>query len=31
MEFINHPEDAAPARDIDFDSARNRTGDVWHV
>jgi len=31
LEFFNHPEDAAPARTIDLDSARNRTGDVWHV
>jgi glycogen operon protein len=25
------PEDAMPAREIDLDPARNRTGDVWHV
>ena len=31
LEFFNHPEDAAPTRAIDLDSARNRTGDVWHV
>ena len=31
LEFFDHPEDAAPARAIDLDSARNRTGDVWHV
>jgi glycogen operon protein len=31
LEFFNHPEDATPARTIDLDSARNRTGDVWHV
>jgi glycogen operon protein len=31
LEFFDHPEDAAPARDIDLDSARNRTGDIWHV
>ncbi len=31
LEFYDHPEDAAPARVIDLDSARNRTGDVWHV
>ena len=31
LEFFDHPEDAAPARVIDLDSARNRTGDVWHV
>jgi glycogen operon protein len=31
LEFFDHPEDAAPVRAIDLDSARNRTGDVWHV
>jgi len=31
LEFFEHPEDAAPARVIDLDSACNRTGDVWHV
>ena len=31
LELFNHPEDAKPARVIDLDSARNRTGDVWHV
>src|SRR5664280_1907223 len=31
LELFNHPEDAAPARVIDLDSSRNRTGDVWHV
>jgi len=31
LELFKHPEDAAPARAIDLDSARNRTGDVWHV
>ena len=29
LELFDHPEDAAPARIIDLDSARNRTGDVW--
>ena len=29
-EFLNHPEDAVPARVITLDSAHNRTGDVWH-
>ena len=29
LELFDHPEDAAPARVIDLDSARNRTGDVW--
>jgi isoamylase len=31
LEFFDHPEDAAPARAVDFDSARNRTVDVWHI
>jgi isoamylase len=31
LELFDHPEDAAPARVIDLDPARNRTGDVWHV
>ena len=31
LELFNHAEDATPIRFIDFDSARNRTGDVWHV
>ena len=31
LELYDHPEDAVPAQVIDFDSARNRTGDVWHV
>ncbi len=31
LELFAHPEDAKPARLIDFDPARNRTGDVWHV
>ena len=31
LEFFDHPDDAAPGRAIDLDSARNRTGDVWHV
>ena len=31
LELFDHPEDAMPARVIDLDSARNRTGDVWHV
>ncbi len=31
LELFDHPEDSAPARAIDLDSARNRTGDVWHV
>jgi len=31
LEFFNHSEDAMPARVIDLNSARNLTGDVWHV
>ena len=31
LEFFDHPEDAASSHAIDLDSARNRTGDVWHV
>lgn len=31
LELFNHLEDAAAARVIDLDPARNRTGDVWHV
>lgn len=31
LELFNQAEDAAPVRFIDFDAARNRTGDVWHV
>ena len=31
LEFFDLPGDATPARVIDLDPARNRTGDVWHV
>ena len=31
LELFDHPADATPARVIDLDPARNRTGDVWHV
>jgi glycogen operon protein len=31
LELFDHPEDAAPARRIDLDPARHRTGDMWHV
>jgi glycogen operon protein len=31
LELFDHPEDAVPTRLINLDSARNRTGDVWHV
>ena len=31
LELFDQPVDATPARVIDLDSARNRTGDMWHV
>lgn len=31
LALFDLPEDATPAREIDLDPARNRTGDVWHV
>ena len=31
LELFNLPADGTPARLIDLDPARNRTGDVWHV
>jgi isoamylase len=31
LELFDQPADATPSRVIDFDPARNRTGDVWHV
>ena len=31
LELFDQPADAKPSRVIDFDPARNRTGDVWHV
>jgi isoamylase len=31
LELFDQPEDARPARVVDFDPACNRTGDVWHV
>jgi isoamylase len=31
LELFDQSSDATPARVIDFDPARNRTGDVWHV
>ncbi|HVB33611.1 MAG TPA: glycogen debranching protein GlgX [Patescibacteria group bacterium] len=31
LELYDHPEDPAPARVIDLDPLRHRTGDVWHV
>ncbi len=31
LELFDHPQDATPAKAIDLDPVRNRTGDVWHV
>ena len=31
LELFDHAEDAVPARAIDLEPSRNRTGDVWHV
>ena len=31
LELFDRPADAKPARVIDLDPARNRTGDIWHV
>ncbi|MGO9708212.1 MAG: glycogen debranching protein GlgX [Polyangiaceae bacterium] len=31
LELFDHPEDRRPAREVDLEPARNRTGDVWHV
>jgi glycogen operon protein len=31
LELFDRPEDGEPARKVDLDPARNRTGDVWHV
>lgn len=31
LELFDRAVDATPARIIDLDSSRNRTGDVWHV
>ncbi len=31
LELFDLPADATPARVIEFDPARNRTGDMWHV
>ena len=31
LELFDHPADAKPARVIDLDPSRNRTGDIWHV
>jgi isoamylase len=31
LELFDHHADSTPARVVDLDPARNRTGDVWHV
>jgi isoamylase len=31
LDFFDHPEDCVPARSILLDSARNKTGDIWHL
>lgn len=31
LELFDQPVDATPAKVVDFDPVRNRTGDVWHV
>ncbi len=31
LDFFDQPADAQPARTVDLDPVRNRTGDVWHV
>ena len=31
LDLFDHAEDAAPARTIILDAARNKTGDIWHV
>ncbi len=31
LELFDQPVDAKPSRVVDFDPARNRTGEVWHV
>jgi isoamylase len=31
LDLFDRPEDAAPARSIILDQARNKTGDIWHV
>jgi len=31
LELFDRPEDKIPSRQIELDSTRNRTGDVWHV
>jgi glycogen operon protein len=31
LELYSNPDDSSPARTIDLDPKRNRTGDIWHV
>ncbi len=31
LDFFDRAEDAAPARSVILDAARNKTGDIWHV
>jgi isoamylase len=31
LELYQHPDDSSPARSIDLDPKRHRTGDIWHV
>ena len=31
LEFYEHPDDSSPAKIIDLDPVRHRTGDVWHI
>jgi len=31
LDLFDRPEDSVPARTILLDSARNKTGDIWHV
>ena len=31
LELFDRPQDAKPAREIEFDPVYNRTGDMWHV
>ena len=31
LELYQHPDDSTPARIIDLDPMRHRTGDIWHV
>ena len=31
LELYQHPDDSSPARVIDLDPVRDRTGHIWHV